>query len=178
MKSDYLKHIAEMTGMIAIVASLIFVGFQIKQDRNIAESELLVAEQALDLDFAQLVQAMPETWRKGLAGESLNAEEEVAFDFMAYTLLRLQANSARSRLVLEGTTLGTEGTSERAYAFFIYENPGLLAWFNRLIDGRSHIDRAYGLSDELRFYPAIIKPNIDQLEESQPEYTEKRFYPY
>ena len=34
------KELFEATGLVAIVASLIFVGFQLRQDQNIARSEL------------------------------------------------------------------------------------------------------------------------------------------
>lgn len=164
--------------MVAIVVSLIFVGFQLQQDRNIAESELLAFDQELELAFAQLVQEDADIWRKGLAGEQLAEDEEVVFDLMASTFFRMNANSYRRGLVLNGDTINIGSTVEgpRSYAFFIYENPGLREWFGRLIEIRGTIDRAFGDSGELRFFPVRVRELLLQLDEVQPELPGKRYF--
>ena len=178
MKYIDFKNILEAIGMMAIVASLIFVGVQLQQDRNIAESALLTSDQELELVFAQLGQESPDVWRKGLAGGELTEDEEVIFDLMAYTLFRMNANSFRRNSVFEGVTIGSTNDEPRNYAFFIYENPGLREWFNRLTEVRGTIDRAFGGSGELKFFPVRVHELLLQLDEEQPELPEKRFYPY
>ena len=178
MKLNILKNIAELIGMVAIVASLIFVGFQLQQDRSIAEAEFLTTDQGLEIEFAQLVQNSPGAWRKGLAGEELNPEEEVEFDLMAYTLFRINANSNRRGLVFDGLTIGLTGDGPRSFAHFIYVNPGLHKWFDRLVEIRGQVDRNYGLSDELRYYPVVIRDLINQLDENSAGFTKQQFYQY
>ena len=39
MKSITLKNIAEIVGLVSIVASLIFVGMQLRQTQNVAQAE-------------------------------------------------------------------------------------------------------------------------------------------
>lgn len=172
------KDVAEFIGVTAIVASLIFVGVQLRQDRDIAETEILASDQAVELDFASLVQAEPEIWRKGLVGEPLSAEEEVSFDLMAYALFRLYANIFRRGLVFEGLTGFTDLSISRSFAFFIYGNPGLRAWFDQLVETRALTQRAYGLPDEIRAYPAVVNELLLQLDEGVFEVPEKSFFPY
>lgn len=162
--------------MTAIVASLIFVGIQLQQDRNIAESELLISDQELELVFAQLVQEDPDVWRKGLAGEELTEDEEVIFDLIAQTLFRMNANSSRRSFVFDGRTIGSEGGDPLNYAFFIYANPGLRDWFYRLVERRGIVDRAFGGTGELRFFPVRVRERLLELDEAQPELPDKRFF--
>ena len=49
------REIAELFGIAAIVASLVFVGLQLRQDRQIAKSDSLVAQQILDVEIAALL---------------------------------------------------------------------------------------------------------------------------
>ena len=73
------KDTAELIGIAAIVASLIFVGQEIKQSREIARLEwtgVLTAEQiALD----SLLGSEPEVWRKGCEGAELSPVEQTVF---------------------------------------------------------------------------------------------------
>lgn len=77
-KRDW-KYIAEIAGIVAIIASLLFVGFQLQQDRRIAmaqhEASLFQARHALNqtiIDNAQI-------WARGNSGEELSGEEAIVF---------------------------------------------------------------------------------------------------
>jgi hypothetical protein len=138
------KGFAELIGIIAIVASLLFVGLQLKQDRRIAEAETLVAEQMADLETARFLEEKGEIWRRGLAGDSLSEDEHVSFDLLAYALFREQSHQLRRDVALSAEI---DESQVRSYAFFVYQNPGLRRWFNGLVDVRSLTDRAYDLPD-------------------------------
>jgi hypothetical protein len=79
MKTKNWKDIAELVGIAAIVASLVFVGQEIQQSREIARLEwtgVLAAEQvALD----SLLSSEAEVWRKGCAGSELSPTEQTVF---------------------------------------------------------------------------------------------------
>ena len=79
MKGTDWKGIAELIGIAAIVASLVFVGQEIQQSREIARLEwtgVLTAEQiALD----SLLGSEAEIWRKGCAGSELSPSEQTVF---------------------------------------------------------------------------------------------------
>lgn len=47
-KTDW-KDIAELVGIVAIVASLVFVGIQLRQDRTLARAELAAISMAISM---------------------------------------------------------------------------------------------------------------------------------
>ena len=169
------REIAELIGIAAIVASLIFVGLQLQQDTQIARSESLVADQVLDLEFAQLIDGRRNVWRRGLAGEQLSDDDQVSFDLMAYALFRQQANDFRRGLVF-GDAI-TDLTAD-SYAFFVYGNPGLRVWFDELVEVRSYVAVALQTPDEIRFFPKIVNDILKQLDEAGPELPDRYYYPY
>ena len=73
------KDIAELVGMTAIVASLIFVGLQLKQDRDLAITEATIAT------FANLVELHSQQnqyigiWNSGNAGLELDSDQQAIY---------------------------------------------------------------------------------------------------
>ena len=175
MKPRDWKRYAELTGIVAIVASLVFVGMQLRQDRQIAEVETLAAEQMADLELVRFLEEKGGIWRKGLADELLSEDEQVSFDLLAYALFRQQSYGIRRRITLEGAVDERDGQS---YAYFIYANPGLRKWFDTLVDVRTLKSRAYDLPEEIRFYPKIVAEHLRILDEKSPETPERYYRPY
>lgn len=173
-----LEKLIEIVGMAAIIASLIFVGVQLQQDRRIAEVDLLSAISDQSLEFAQLIQADPQLWRRGLAGELLSEDEAIAFDAVAAAMFRMYANQYRITVAFQGLTIGIGASeSEREYAYAVYSNPGLRTWFGQLVEERAIHNRAYGLPDEIQYYPRIIDLYLQQLDSSQPALTKTTAQP-
>ena len=92
MKTTNWKAIAELIGVTAIVASLIFVGLQMQQDRLLMRSELGAASQEFSADI-ELTLADPEvssTWAKMLVSpQDLSAEEMTQVNSVLSSLRRL-----------------------------------------------------------------------------------------
>jgi len=181
MKKIDLAQTITILANLGVIGGLIFVGLQLRQERDIAESEALAFNQELELEFARFAQENVEVWRKGLAGEPLAADEYVAFDLLANALFRIHANKQRRDFVLQGQTIGNDPLSAvRGYAYFLYENPGLRAWFERLVERRGYFERAFD-QPEGQFFPAFVREYLDQLDEQGPDLPdlpERRFYPY
>ena len=178
MKKIDLGQTITILANLGVIGGLIFVGLQLRQDRDIAESEALTMNQELELEFARFAQQNSTVWRNGLAGEPLTEDESVAFDLLASALFRIYANEQRRGFVLQGRTVGSDPSSVvRQYAFFLYSNPGLRAWFDRLVERRSHINRVFGLP-EPRFFPSFVREFLEQLDEQGAELPEQQFYPY
>jgi hypothetical protein len=152
-----------LVGIAAIVASLIFVGVQLRQDGQIAEAERLATEQILDLEISRFIDERRDVWRKGLAGEELSADDQVSFDVIAFALFRQQANENRSSLLLRGTS---PDNLVESYALFVYLNPGLRAWFDELVEIRAYSDRTYGRSDDLRYFPLLVSEQLQHLDDT------------
>ena len=164
-----------IVGQAAIVASLAFVGFQMQQDQDISESEILAFEAELELSFSELVSQYPLAWMKGLAGDDLTDAEYVQFDAMAYTLFRIHANRSRRGLVFSGRTVGSNGNNldVESFVYFIHENKGYKAWYEKMLRGRVERDVAYGRSGELCCYPAELKEYLELLERKYPDLDQK-----
>ena len=71
--------VAELLGIIAVVASLIFVGLEIQQSREIARAEWtgILSQEQIAIDG--LLMEQPEVWRKGCAGDDLSPAERTIF---------------------------------------------------------------------------------------------------
>ena len=83
MKFGSWKEIIEVFGFVAIVASLIFVGFQLRQDQLIARSELTSEsfELMIELHENLLAPEFANTYAKMLdQSEALSLEEKVQLD--------------------------------------------------------------------------------------------------
>ena len=60
MKSTNWKHIAELVGIAAIVASLVFVGLQMRQSREIALSQSYQSRADMSVDMFMSIYGSPE----------------------------------------------------------------------------------------------------------------------
>jgi hypothetical protein len=120
-KSDW-KDTAELVGIAAIVASLIFVGLQMKQAQDIAYSELDVSLLAIQAETTDLISVNSDVWVRGNAGEELNPAEMAVFSSLV-TLLN-------GRWFVEyrhATQLGRTDIAETIkydWSAFLYQNPG------------------------------------------------------
>jgi len=76
------KNIAELIGIAALVASLLFVGLQLQQDREIATAQLFANYDNTILEWGGLITDNRDVWSRGLKGEELDEAERAAF----YTL--------------------------------------------------------------------------------------------
>ena len=72
MKSISWKNLVEMVGVIAIVASLVFVGLQLQQTQNIANSEVAAKFLVDDMEWVNLVNSNRDVWIRGNRGDELN----------------------------------------------------------------------------------------------------------
>ena len=99
MKGRNWKDIGELVGITAIVASLIFVGLQMRQDQQIAIAETFSTATETRSNLATLIGANSETWRKGLDGEELSIEDEIAFLAM---VAAVEATMSTCTFVLTG----------------------------------------------------------------------------
>jgi hypothetical protein len=82
LKSINWKDIAELIGIAAIVISLIFVGLQLQQDREIATAQLFADYDNTVLEWGGLISDNHDVWSRGLKGKELDEAESATF----YTL--------------------------------------------------------------------------------------------
>ena len=123
MKSLHWRDVADLVGVAAIVASLIFVGLQLRQDRKLGMADITSARTESAVTLTQLVTENRELWIKGLDGAQLSTAEEMTFFAIAETI--------ETYLFEEWSNLRQIGDGEfadavlRDYAYQIYSYPGL-----------------------------------------------------
>jgi hypothetical protein len=78
-----IKEYVELAAIVAILASLIFVGLQIRQEREIAATASVASAAEGRKQLAELISDNSEVWVKGLAGHPLSEYDIVVFRALA-----------------------------------------------------------------------------------------------
>ena len=138
------KSYAELVGLAAVVASLVFVGLELRQSHIIAQADMHAStlDNILEVRNAKIANA--NIWMKGNSGEELTtAEKEV------YAQLVYMTNDRFWFAVREQQLLGLEeigGLDIAQFASYLHENPrARRLWRSR--EGR------------LAKYRGMIRPN-------------------
>ena len=76
--------LAELIGIAAIIASLVFVGLQLKQSQSIALNEVAVAVEANEIELFAAFRADWDIWQRGNAGDDLEASDEEIYRGLIY----------------------------------------------------------------------------------------------
>ena len=117
MSKFQLKDAVEIVGIAAIVASLVFVGLQIRQEQEIAIVDTYgeLSQSNIDLTF-QIGEQM-DVWKKGLDGEELTTEELDSFAVLAAAVMEFN-----QRVWIRWTRLGPAdpGRAASKFAFILF----------------------------------------------------------
>ena len=116
------NEVAELVGIVAIVASLIFVGFQMKQTSDIAQNEVSLGIYATSIDISNQMSEHADIWIRGSRGDVLDETE-------AFIFSNLMQNLNNDAFFIRGmrTQLGgSKSLSIEVYNFarILHENPG------------------------------------------------------
>ena len=79
MRAAEWKDIAELVGILAIVASLIFVGLQMQQTQTLAAGEAYAITGATRVNVDQVLIDNADIWVRGSSGEELDSTESFVF---------------------------------------------------------------------------------------------------
>ena len=141
MRTSNWKDVAELIGITAIVGSLIFVGFQMRQDKLIAEAQIYADRDDTTINLAEVIGENSEVWKKGLNGEDLDASEQLTFDSLAraYYLSRVFRYERAQRL-----GIGDPERLANFTAFHLYMYPGLRRAFERQQAKFELMNQAFG----------------------------------
>ena len=178
MKQLSWKFLAELVGIGAIVASLIFVGYQLQQDRRLAAAQVIVAADTVSLELSSLIGENREVWIKGLTGQQLSDAEEVMFQIVAEAHYRRHAGVFQ-RMQLLGFGF-SEGTVV-AYALDLYRYPPLRRlYMQRRQQSRtigSYLD-ASSLGGPLTSFAARVNDRLQEFDANKPDVDEISLYPF
>ncbi len=126
MKLRNWRDTAEIIGMLAIVASLIFLGFQIQQDRAVALAQIIADHDDTQIEWARLISENNAIWVKGLESQELSKEESATFFAMAGAYFNKEADRYSRGIII--SSVPPHSVSTR-FAHVIHSYPGLeRAW--------------------------------------------------
>lgn len=116
------KNAAELVGMVAIVASLIFVGLELRQSHDIALTDSGWSRLLSEIESRRAIYQFPEIWAKGNAGEELNPAETVIYRTLIRDLNTLEYHKYSNAIRLDNEN--ASDMARRDLAGFLFENPG------------------------------------------------------
>ena len=165
MDSQKLHDWLQVIGIAAVVASLIFVGMQIKQSDEIALAEVLESVAARAIEERALVTAHADTWHKACLGEQLTAQERL---IAANLYMNYLQNNFNSWVRLQETGIGGTGSGFLidAYAANIHRYPGFKQMALSFGDWGELGARFDG--DMAEKYRTAVLQRVGELEELEP----------
>ena len=148
------------------MASLVFVGLQVRQTDTIASLEGQEYAVQRHYDMLSLMTEFAEVWQRGCSGEELNTTERVQF---AKILAVYQNNNFAGwrRLHLSSYRDGSSDYNINASAANIHRYPGFAATYHALAEwrdlGQDDLGPVY------KEYRRLIAARLEELAESEPE---------
>lgn len=168
------KDIVEFVGAMAILASLAFVGVQLRQSQSIAVAEGYATIFSTQIEVGNSIREHVNIWRRGTSGGELTEDESAIF-----AILVNQVNESRVMTYLyRGSIAGREAAEfpVKEFAAFLYQNPGARkVWENR---ESSLIRYRTLLSDDGTFsspWTDRVRARLVMLDREQPTLANKPF---
>ena len=133
MKAISWKDSLEGAGILAIAASLIFVGYQIRQDREVAIGQSLYDWSSQHMEWAGILDGNYDVWIRGLRSDELSEVELAHFETLAgaYFAFQNARFSNRERVLTIG---GDDVVLDVANAIQTF--PGLKSVWEKMADRR------------------------------------------
>jgi hypothetical protein len=153
MRNVTWKDIVEVVGIAAIVASLIFVGMQMRQAQRIAVADSYQQQVAAAQADSELAFMYSEFVAKANRGEVLTAAESFALNEYVATNWRSEFYSKRRSAFLDRRVTGPVAR----YSDFLCKNPGLREIWESQAEGL----RAYSPGSPLGIFVSEVDSAID-----------------
>jgi hypothetical protein len=123
-----IRDLAELIGVIAILASLIFVGLQMRQEQELFASENAISRLETVIELNNAIVANSEVWALGNRGEPLTETEFIEYErilniYNEVTFLSYVSGQARGNT--SGSVVGIF-----QFASFLEKNPGAFKIWN------------------------------------------------
>ncbi len=164
----------EAAGVIALIVSLLFVGYQLQQDIRLAAAQVIVENNASTFELFATISENSDVWRMALSGEELSENDEVRFKAIAFSIYQRHFNLYQ---VLGQLNIGSRDQVAQQYAFDLFQYPALRRLFvaeGRLIDSRNRFFKR----PESFGFGALVTEYLDQLDQSTHDFPDKTNFPY
>ena len=159
------KGTAELIGLAAIVASLIFVGLQMRQDQEIAEAQAYVDASALLIELNQYIENNKEVWIKGLDGAELSLVDKLTFRALCRAnFLRKISHWERAKRL----DAGNPDFIAQSFAYEIQVYPGLRRYFDEVIESFEEQRSAFGHTRSDDTFTSAVEASLAELDRNPP----------
>ena len=137
MDSGRWKGAIEAVGLLSVVASLIFVGLEIRQSGQAANDTAMASDSSIIVDMESLVLSNADVWRRGCEGDDLEPTEALIYSHIhhAYTFQYF----LRWTRDIKGLDVSSADLSIDNLAMNIYRNPGFAREWNAHGASRHHV---------------------------------------
>ena len=167
MKSLHWKDIAEFVGITAIVASLIFVGLQLRQDARVALNDFGVSRSFAQYEVNSAINQYADIWARGNAGEDLDRAEKVVYVNLIEDAYARAYWGWQPQVQLGGS--GEVAT--HTFAVFLFRNPGAReTWESQIEIRRKYRDPLFADRAESTgggralMFPYLIFEDLEKLD--------------
>ena len=165
MKKYEWKDIAELVGIVAIVASLVFVGLQMRQEQVIALSELTASIHASRVATDDMIATHADVWTRGNAGDELTEAEQTTYRAIMNSYYWRHFIGWNRRLAF-GQQVPMDFIIAE-FAVFLHNNPGARQhWIHMMEDGREKkvlLNKNY--DDGVNAFQGAIFQGLSKLDE-------------
>jgi len=161
MQTKDWRGVAELIGVAAIVASLFFVGLQIRQSRDVALSELDVSLNANDIEIAAVIGDHPDIWIAASAGAEMDVADRAFFSRLIKGIDGRFLTSWRRNMRFGRERVAAYNAAE--FAIFLHNNPGAKrTWVSNMEEIRSRLPEL-GLNSGGNEFRNAVRTNLDKL---------------
>lgn len=142
------KEVLEFIGFLGLIASLIFVGLQIRQDHIIARVQNAADFDDTMIEYARVINANRDVWIQGLHGAELSAQDQVTFESVAFAVWqKFSGLYQRDRLLDERDPQSV--ARQLAAELFVFR--GLRQYVLARCQHRESIGQALSFCEDVRF---------------------------
>ena len=147
MSREQRKELLEAIGFVALIASLIFVGLQIRQEQTIARAQDAADFDDTMIEYARVINTNRDIWIKALEGAELSPQDQVTFESVAFAVWqKFTSIYRRDRLLFQSD--GMSAARQFAAEMFLY--PGLRQYVLTRCRHRESIGQEVPLCDDVR----------------------------
>ena len=154
------KSIAEALGIAAIVASLIFVGLQMRQSQEIAIAETYMSILSSEIEVRNAVSEHASLWKKANSGAALDEAEAVIFGNIVANLSS-EAHRSMNQLRRLGHT-GAARSQVHSFASFLHQNPAARQVWT--VQSEIWSKHRLLLEDRVSDYPSMVLDDLYKLD--------------
>ncbi len=154
------KSLAETLGIAAIVASLIFVGLQMRQSQVIAIAETYMSILSSEIEVRNAVSEHAILWSKANSGAELDEAETVIFGNL---VANLSSETHRSMNQLRRLDhIGAARSQVHSFASFLHQNPAARQVWT--VQSEIWSKHRLLLEDRVSDYPSMVLDDLYKLD--------------